>query len=153
MNFKSIFSKQQPKKVISDETVALVQNSFQKVIPIADTAVDIFYTELFALDPSLKKIFPVDQAAMNSQKNKLRDMLVAAVNGLSQIDKLVPVLQDLGKRHVGYQVKADHYDTVGTALIIALGKGLGPDFTPEVKSAWVETYTLMSNVMKKAAYA
>ena len=37
-----------------------------------------------------------------------------------------------------------------TALIFTLEKGLGADFTPEVKAAWVETYELVSGVMKEA---
>jgi hypothetical protein len=38
-------------------TIGLVQNSFEKVKPIAETAANIFYTKLFELDPSLKNYF------------------------------------------------------------------------------------------------
>ena len=31
-----------------------------------------------------------------------------------------------------------------------LEKGLGPDFTPEVKAAWTETYTALAGVMTAA---
>lgn len=134
------------------KTITLVQTSFEKVLPIADTAVDIFYTKLFELDPNLKPLFPSDEDKMKGQKNKLRDMLAAAVSGLSNLEKLVPVLQDLGKRHVGYHVQASHYDTVGAALLAALATGLGDDFTPEVKDAWTEVYGTMASVMKEAAY-
>lgn len=137
---------------MEQKTIDLVQESFAKVIPIADTAVDIFYTKLFELDPTLKPLFPADESVMKGQKNKLRDMLVAAVSGLSNLEKLVPVLQDLGKRHVGYNVKPAHYDTVGAALLAALAAGLGDDFTPEVKDAWTEVYGTMATVMKEAAY-
>lgn len=157
--FKNLFKKkanpapEAKDEIISAKTVALVQGSWEKVIPIADTAVDIFYTKLFELDPSLKAIFPQDEAAMKGQKNKLRDMLVAAVAGLSNVEKLVPVLQDLGKRHAGYNVEASHYDTVGAALIGTLAAGLGDAFTDEVKDAWVEVYGVMATTMKDAAYA
>lgn len=137
---------------MEQKTIDLVQDSFKKVIPIADTAVDIFYAKLFELDPSLKPLFPAEDEAMKGQKNKLRDMLVAAVAGLSNLDKLVPILQDLGKRHVAYRVEAGHYDTVGAALLSALATGLGDEFTPEVKDAWTEVYGTMATVMKEAAY-
>jgi len=151
--FKKLFGgKSSKEEVLSAKTVELVQTSFQKVIPIADTAVDIFYTKLFELDPALKAIFPQDEEVMKGQKNKLRDMLVAAVNGLSDIESLIPVLQGLGKRHVDYKVEASHYDTVGAALLGALEAGLGDDFTPEVKGAWADTYGVMASVMKEAAY-
>lgn len=133
-------------------TVTLVQESFQKVRPIAQTAATIFYNKLFELDPELKPLFPTGEEAMKSQGNKLMTMLGAAVTGLSDLDALIPVLEDLGKKHVGYNVKESHYDTVGAALLATLEAGLGDDFTLEVKEAWTSVYGTMSSVMIKASY-
>lgn len=134
-------------------TIALVQNSFEKVKPIAGPAAEIFYTKLFELDPALKPLFPTDkEGAMLEQGNKLMTMLGAAVAGLSNLDALIPVLKNLGERHVGYGVKQSHYDTVGAALLGTLDAGLGEDFTPEVKEAWTLVYGTMSSVMIGAAY-
>lgn len=130
------------------QTVALVQDSFKKVAPIAETAADIFYDRLFTIAPEVKPLFP---EVMTDQKAKLMQTLGVAVQNLHQVETIVPVVQDLGKKHVGYGVKDEHYDKVGEALIYTLEKGLGEDFTPEVKNAWVETYTLVSMVMKEAA--
>jgi hemoglobin-like flavoprotein len=55
-------------------------------------------------------------------------------------------------KHVGYGVKASYYTPVGEALIFALGRGLGPDFTSEVKSAWLAAYGVVSGAMIGAAY-
>lgn len=134
------------------KTITLVQESFEKVKPIALTAAEIFYSKLFELDPKLKQLFPNSSEAMKEQGNKLMTMLAAAVAGLSNLDALIPVLQDLGKRHVAYNVKASHYDTVGAALLGTLEAGLGDDFTPEVKGAWANVYGTMSGVMIKASY-
>ena len=89
---------------------------------------------------------------MAEQGNKLMTMLGGAVSGLSALDKLIPVLQDLGKRHVAYRVEKHHYDTVGSALLGTLEAGLGDAFTPEVKAAWTKVYTVMAGVMIEAAY-
>jgi hemoglobin-like flavoprotein len=134
------------------KTVTLVQDSFEKVRPIAATAAEIFYTKLFELDPALKPLFPSEKEAMASQGNKLMTMLGAAVAGLSNIEALIPVLEDLGKRHVDYNVEPSHYDTVGAALLGTLEAGLADDFTPEVKEAWAGVYGTMANVMIEAAY-
>ncbi len=139
---------------MEQKTINLVQTSFSKVAPIASTAAEIFYTKLFELDPKLKMIFPTnDASAMKEQGNKLMTMLSTAVAGLSKLDRLIPVLEDLGKRHVNYKVEASHYDTVGSALLETLQTGLGDDFTPEVKQAWADTYGIMADVMKNAAYS
>ncbi|WP_282124263.1 globin family protein [Algibacter mikhailovii] len=134
-------------------TVTLVQESFEKVKPIAPAAAEIFYTKLFELDPQLKPLFPTDkEGAMVEQGNKLMTMLAAAVAGLSNLDALIPVLKDLGKRHVAYRVEPSHYETVGAALLGTLEAGLGDAFTDDVKEAWTSVYGTMSSVMIDAAY-
>ena len=128
--------------------VKLVQESFQKVVPIADQAAAIFYTKLFELDPTLKSMFKTDIA---EQGKKLMTMIGTAVGGLNHLDKIVPAVQELGKRHVDYGVKPDHYNTVATALLYTLETGLGSAWTPEVKEAWIAVYVLLSQTMKDAA--
>ena len=127
--------------------VKLVQESFEKVAPIAEAAAQIFYARLFELDPSLTKLFRGD---IKQQGERLMQMIATAVRGLSRPEALVPVLQSLGRRHSGYGVMDAHYDTVGKALLWTLERGLGPEFTPPVRDAWVAAYKLMSEVMMQA---
>ncbi len=129
------------------EQIALVQDSFAKVEPIADITADLFYTRLFALDPTMRPMFPVD---MTDQKHKLMAMLKLAVNSLNRLDDLVPAVQALGQRHGTYGVTFDQYETVGAALLWTLEQGLGAAFTPEVKAAWTAVYGLLANTMKQA---
>lgn len=133
---------------MTPEQKVLVQESFQKVVPIADQAAALFYKKLFELDPSIKPMFPND---LEEQGKKLMNMIAAAVNGLDDLDALVPVVQDLGVRHVDYGVTDQHYDTVAAALLWTLEQGLGDDFTPEVKEAWIVVYTVLATTMKDAA--
>lgn len=141
------------KEIIPAKTVELVQTSFEAVKPIAATAAEIFYTKLFELDPNLKPLFPAaDEDKMKEQGNKLMTMLSGAVAGLSNVEALIPILQDLGKRHVAYKVEKSHYDTVGAALLGTLEAGLGDAFTPDVKQAWTDVYGVIASVMIEAAY-
>lgn len=128
--------------------VELVQSSFAIIAPIADDAAALFYRRLFEIDPSLEPMF---KGEMAEQRRKLMQMLTAAVKGLPRLDRLVPVVEDLGRRHAGYGVADEHYDTVGAALLWTLEKGLGTAFTPEVKEAWVTVYALLATTMKNAA--
>ena len=88
---------------------------------------------------------------MAKQGDKLMTTLAIAVRGLTNLDSIVPVVQQLGARHVGYGVKEKDYDTVGAALLWTLGQGLGDDFTPDVEAAWAEVYGLLATTMKDAA--
>lgn len=129
-------------------TRSLVQDSWAKVVPIADDAAKLFYARLFELDPRLEQLFPAD---LTEQRKKLMGTLGVAVKGLDDVDSLVPVLQQLGKRHRGYGVVDADYATVADALLWTLGKGLGDAFTDDVKGAWVEVYTVVATTMKAAA--
>ncbi|GAB3371457.1 globin domain-containing protein [Spongiibacter taiwanensis] len=133
---------------MTPEQKDLVQSSFAKVEPIAATAAELFYARLFELDPSLKSLFSGD---MEEQGKKLMTMLGTAVRSLNNLDGLVPVVKRLGERHVGYGVETGHYVTVGNALLDTLEKGLGDDFTPEVKEAWTVVYGVLSSTMIAAA--
>ena len=135
---------------MDDKTIELVQGTFKQVAPIADKAAEIFYTKLFEKDPSLKPMFKGD---MKDQGAKLMSMIGAATSGLNDLDKLIPVVQKLGRDHIGYGVEDKHYDTVGASLIETLDVGLGEAFTPEVKDAWTEVYTVLATTMKDAANA
>jgi len=132
---------------MTPQQIDLVQKSFQKVVPIAATAADLFYDRLFEIAPQTRSLFPSDMA---EQKKKLMAMLGTAVTNLHKLDTILPAVKELGKRHKIYGVTADQYAPVGAALLWTLEKGLGPDFTPETKVAWTEAYTALAGVMTTA---
>lgn len=136
---------------MNDAQITLIQDSFAKVVPIKDTAAEIFYADLFETAPEVKPYFA--NADMSEQGSKLMATLGVVVNGLRDLDKVVPVAQQLAVKHVDYGVKAKDYDSVGASLLRTLEKGLGDAFTPDVKDAWTVAYGTLSTVMKDAAYA
>lgn len=133
---------------MTPEQIHLVKSSFQKVLPISETAADLFYTKLFELDPSLRPLFKGD---IKVQGRKLMDMLDVLVQGLDKLQTILGAVQKLGESHVAYGAQNKHYETVGTALLWTLEQGLGKDFTAETKQAWVETYKLVAGAMQDAA--
>jgi len=133
---------------MKNEQKALVQQSFEAVLAIEETAAALFYARLFELDPSLRPLFKGD---MKQQGKKLMATLKVCVVGLQRLDQLLPAVQALGRRHVDYGVVDAHYDTVAAALLWTLEKGLGDAFTPECRDAWVHVITLLADVMKEAA--
>jgi len=129
--------------------VAAIQQSFAKVAPIADQAAALFYGRLFETAPATRALFTGD---MTLQGQKLMAAISAVVNGLGEIETVVPVAQELAKRHVAYGVKPEHYPLVGAALLWTLEQGLADAFTPELRAAWAEAYGTLSDVMVAAAY-
>jgi hemoglobin-like flavoprotein len=134
--------------MLTEYQIELVTNSWNKVIPIAETAAEIFYKRLFELDPSLKTLFNGD---MKQQGDKLMSMITIAVKALNRLDDVVPAIQQMGRRHVNYNVEPEHYNTVGAALLWTLGQSLGDGFTAEVEEAWTVVYGILSTTMIDAA--
>lgn len=134
---------------MTPKQIKLVQESFAKVAPISDTAAELFYGRLFEIAPQVKPMFSDD---ISAQGKKLMQALTVVVNGLSNIEQVIPIAQKLAQNHLSYGVEAEHYGAVGEALIWTLEKGLADGFTPDVKDAWVAAYTTLSNVMIEAAY-
>lgn len=128
---------------------SLVQSNFKKVAPIADDAAAIFYAKLFDYDPKLRALFKTD---LKDQGKKLMMTLGVAVKGLDNLDELVPVLQKLARKHIDYGVTVDDYTPVGNALLYTLKKGLGNEFTPECREAWIITFKAIADVMRSSAY-
>ncbi|MCB8946335.1 MAG: hemin receptor [Ardenticatenaceae bacterium] len=133
---------------MTPQQINLVQETFAMVLPIANQAAALFYDRLFTLDPSLRPLF---RGSMDTQGQKLMSTLALAVKGLRQPDKIIPAVQHLGRKHVGYGVQPQHYATVGEALLWTLAQGLGEAFTAEVEEAWTAVYTLVATVMQEAA--
>jgi hemoglobin-like flavoprotein len=133
---------------MTPQQIDTLKSSWAKVVPIKDTAAELFYGKLFELDPAVKPLFSGD---MKEQGRKLMAAINTVVSGVDNLAPMIPVLQEMGKRHVAYGVTDAHYDTVGAALIWTLGQGLGDGFTPDVKDVWVGAYGTISGVMKEAA--
>ena len=115
-----------------------------------------FYDTLFELDSALKPLFK----NTFTQSKMLTEMVDAALGLLpgvldqalgaekTAIDpQLIPILVDLAARHVSYNVKAEHYGTVGLALVTTLEHTLESHFDAPTKAAWIELWSLICTVM------
>lgn len=132
---------------MTPKEIALVQASWKQVQPIADQAAALFYSRLFTLEPSVKRLFKGD---MQEQGRKLMQMISVAVNSLARLEGILPAVRALGRRHAGYGVEPRHYSVVGSALIWTLEQGLGQAFTKETEDAWRTAYGVLATTMQEA---
>ena len=135
---------------MTPEQIDLVQRTWRAVLPVGDTAAELFYGKLFSLDPGVRRLFKND---MVEQGRNLTSMISVAVGMLSKPERILLAVRQLGERHAGYGVEPRHYELVGTSLIWTLEKCLGEAFTPEVQAAWGATYAFLAATMQEAACA
>ena len=129
--------------------VRLVQSSFEKVARLGEQVAEIFYAELFDIDPSLRMLFKNDR---HEQGRKLLTTLALVVRSLDALDQIMTQVETLAVKHLDYGVEPRHYTHVGNALLRTLQKGLGAEFTPDVREAWRQAYITLAVAMKEAAY-
>jgi nitric oxide dioxygenase len=126
-----------------------VRRTWAMVAPIADQAAILFYDRLFEIAPEARQLFR--RTDMAAQRATLMGTLALVVKGLDELERLVPAVEGLGRRHAGYGVVAEHYGSVGEALLWTLEQGLGAAFTAEVHDAWATAYGILATVMQDAA--
>ena len=134
--------------MITPQQKELVKKTWVMVVPIADTAAELFYGRLFELEPGYKAMFKND---MTEQGKKLMKTINIAVEALDDLEPLIPTLKQMGADHVAYGVKDRDYNVVGASLLWTLEKGLGETFTDEVRNAWGAVYDVLATVMKEGA--
>ncbi|MBK9121831.1 MAG: hemin receptor [Chloroflexi bacterium] len=134
---------------LSNRQIEIIQSATPIIAANADAVAETFYGFLFEFDPTLRPMFRGD---MKEQGRKLMQMLSVALVNVGNLDSLDGPLNALGSRHVGYGVTADHYNTVGQALITTLSTMLGESFTAEAQDAWVTLYTTLVNKVTADLY-
>ena len=95
--------------------VALLETSFDLVAPRADELVTRFYARLFETAPSTRQLF--ERVDMETQKQSLIATLVTVREAWRDLDTIVPDLEELGERHVGYGALPEHYPVVASVLV------------------------------------
>ncbi|WP_044201792.1 globin domain-containing protein [Flammeovirga sp. OC4] len=142
--------KNSPKDLISTKQIELVQHSFTLITPHRGQVSELFFSKLFQVETSLESSIQLDP---KDQERKLIPMLSAIVNGLQDIELIIPILQDFGRTHVEHNIQEKHYEAVRQALFYALETVLQEQWTTQVYDAWSTIFNVITDIMKEAANA
>ena len=124
--------------------IALVRSGFDRIAPDAERIGLAFYDRLFALDLSLRTLFPTNLRPLAGH------LMAALAMVVRSLDDLAPVLDQvraLGHRHASYGVEPRDFTTVGTALLATLEAELDEAFTEAARAAWSSAYGTLSDAM------
>jgi hemoglobin-like flavoprotein len=133
---------------LTDRQITLIRESLKAIGESSHPLGLLFYGHLFELDPSLRSMFKSD---LLSQSKKLTDTLSAIADSLGDPARVRPILHNLGRRHVDYQVRPEHYPVVSEALLWALRQVLQQDFDTETRQAWTAALQLINEEMLRGA--
>jgi hemoglobin-like flavoprotein len=131
--------------MLSPRQTLLIKLSWSHLTNRLEDFGDKFYEVLFEMDPALREMFSDD---MTKQRAKFSGMVNHIVSNIQHADKLDNDLKELGDRHVGYRVKASHYDTIMMAFLVSLEKVLERNWDSETKQAWTVAFVYIVARMK-----
>jgi serine/threonine protein kinase/pimeloyl-ACP methyl ester carboxylesterase len=103
-----------------------------------------FYDSLFTSHPDVRSLFPAD---MQGQQRKLETAIELVVHRLGDQETLVPLLEDLGRRHADYGVLPAHFEAVGHQLLATFEALSGPTWNDDLRRAWAHAYDRIAHVM------
>ncbi|MBD2563715.1 MULTISPECIES: globin domain-containing protein [Nostoc] len=67
------------------------------------------------------------------------------------LNEITDTVRELGRRHVSYSIRPEHYSTVGASLLWALEQTLRAQrWTDKVEAAWKSVHTILMSVMLEA---
>lgn len=131
---------------MTTKNIELVKNSWASVATMdMETVGGLFYNRLFEIAPEVKPMF--NKTALPEQSKKLLTMLSYVIAKLDKLEDIIDEVTKLAQRHAGYGVQEEHYTAVGTSLLWTLEQGLGTQWNKELKAAWTEVYTVLSEAM------
>ncbi|XP_031553222.1 neuroglobin-like isoform X2 [Actinia tenebrosa] len=144
----------EPETKLDPASIKLIRESWSEVEKgdLQETGLVVF-RRLFEIAPYLRDLFPFgynpDGKDLKAHALGVMSTVGVAVRGLDDLESLKPKLVELGALHKGFEITDKEFKHVGEAIIWTLDKGLGDQFTPEVKAAWVEAYGLITTTMKE----
>jgi hemoglobin-like flavoprotein len=133
--------------MMTPEQADLIRKSFDTMWPMHRSIADLCYRRSFELAPEAMGMFPRD---MDRQKLKLMNMIAALVGALDQRELFQSLIRRSGRQHVGFGVKPSQYGALGEALIWSFERQFGVAFTPELREAWKELYSIVQEAMLRA---
>jgi hemoglobin-like flavoprotein len=132
---------------MTTQQIKLVQRSWEKIKPKMQESGEVFYHKLFERAPQIRHLFKDD---VTEQAGRLAYMLTYAAGRLDKLDTILEDIQRLAIRHNKYGAEPWHYTIVGECLLNTLEEGLGADWNKDLKEAWANAYTILSNAMIQA---
>lgn len=132
---------------MTNDELLLIKESVVALRSQSQLFSSLFYESLFRRMPALESLFRDDPAVRLA---KFASMLSTFANA-KNLDKLVPAIRALAKRHTGYGVRREHYQHSREAMLEALAGGLGAQFTAELRQVWEKVLDSMIAIMEEAA--
>jgi len=123
----------------------LLRRSFETLVEHEHALVDAVYTELFHEHPELLSLFSGPRSPAGAQM--VRETLMYAIDHRDGAVWVETNVASLGAKHVDYEVTEEMYAWVVDAMLHAMAKVSGPQWSHELERGWRELLEYLSDLM------
>lgn len=139
---------------LSEAQKALIKAS----VPILESSgLDLtkaFYDSMLSGNPEVRPFFNDTNQITYKQPKVLAFALLNYAKNIDDLTPLTAFVKQIVTKHVGLQVRAEHYPVVGSHLIQTMGKLLGEKIaTPEFVEAWSIAYGNLAQLLIDAEFS
>lgn len=131
--------------MLSQKTIDIVKST-APVLEVHGVAITTtFYKNMFNAHPELLNIFNHANQAKGRQQTALANTVYAAATHIDNLAAIIPVVKQIGQKHVSLGIKPEHYPIVGEHLLGAIKEVLGDAATDDIINAWAEAYGVIAD--------
>jgi nitric oxide dioxygenase len=131
---------------LSADTIARVKATVPALADHGEQITLAMYARLFQ-DDHIKALFNHANQATGAQPKALAGAILAYAQNIDNLGVVLPVVERIAHKHVGYHILAEHYPFVATALLGAIKDVLGDAATDEILAAWGEAYWFLADIL------
>lgn len=131
---------------LSAETIALVKATVPALAEHGEKITLAMYARLFQ-HAQIKALFNHANQSTGAQPKALAGAVLAYAQNIDNLGVVLPVVERIAQKHVGYHILAEHYPFVATALLGAIKEVLGDAATDEILAAWGEAYWFLADIL------
>jgi nitric oxide dioxygenase len=133
---------------LTPATIAIVKATVPAIAEHGPAITKAMYARLFQDEP-IKALFNhANQGESGAQVHALAAAILAYAQNIENLGALMPVVERIAYKHVGYHILPEHYPFVANALLAAIKEVLGDAATDEILAAWGEAYWFLADILK-----
>jgi nitric oxide dioxygenase len=131
---------------LSADTIARVKATVPALAEHGEAITLAMYARLFQ-DAHIRALFNHANQGTGAQPKALAGAILAYAQNIDNLGVVLPVVERIAQKHVGYHILAEHYPFVATALLGAIEDVLGDAATDEILAAWGEAYWFLADIL------
>ena len=131
---------------LSADTIARVKATVPALAEHGEAITLAMYARLFQ-DDHIRALFNHANQSTGAQPKALAGAILAYAQNIDNLGVVLPVVERIAHKHVGYHILAEHYPFVAKALLGAIKDVLGDAATDEILAAWGEAYWFLADIL------